>query len=442
MPKTDAQFIDGTVPVKSGGTGINDSGPTGAVLTSDGVKFYMADATSNPFLSATAIFIDPVNGNDTNTGLQATPNAPATALINPGPLKTWNELRRRIGSNKLGNATLAQTITLLNDLAATDPMQLDFGCTGTTTIIGTPTVNKATSTIGAYTARVPSTNTPNQLTDGATVWGPFIASGLMFAITGGTGNGTFAYPVLDQGAGVARASSFLTPVGAETQPLAGSTYQVQRMTSAGSNNANITPTSGSWIFQFIQFPNLVNVLTGSLSVTFQVCALNTTNPMIGSNLTFTNCQSPFALQLSNSIATFTGGAFVATKLQLIDTQASLQGGLFFQGGNAGVLLQQRSWANFVNMCVFDWTFKAINFNSRSGGLLQSPYGSSAVASAVPANIDNTCQVDMSVANNRFIIASNPAAAVTIGTAATLAAWPVAVASRTVDPNSDATLVHF
>src|SRR5713101_2881440 len=93
MPKVDAQFIDGIVQPRNGGTGIPDTGPFGAVLTSDGVRWIALDPSTNPFLAAAGIFVDPVSGSDSNTGLQQLPNTPATAILNPGPLKTWGELR-------------------------------------------------------------------------------------------------------------------------------------------------------------------------------------------------------------------------------------------------------------------------------------------------------------------------------------------------------------
>ncbi len=443
----DPTFLSSPVPIVKGGTGLADVGPYGSTLRSDGIKTFWADNTTDPFLAAPALFVDPTLGNDLNTGFAAVSIVPASgtgpAVDNTGPLKTWAELRRRIGSQAL--SAPATTITLLGDLPATDPMIVDFGSVGTVTIVGTNTVTKASSVITAYTPLVEATNTPNALVDGATVWTPYFPAvgGQVVAIVAGTGNGTFAWIVKDNGGGSARVSSFETVTGVGgTQPIAGSTYQVQRQTVVAS--VSVVPSSGNWVFQQLNFTTVAKLVTGGLVVTFQVCTVALPSQVMqGTNLAFTNCLWPatggLGFAFANSRVFFTAGAIIGVICQLDFTEAFFSDGTLFQASN--LLTVARTFVVGANFAIFDWAGNAVVVNRRSGGFFTTFWGTSAVAAAVPVILDGTSQLDVSGANLRFALGSNPAAAITIGNSPTLAAWPAVAASKTSDATSDATFIH-
>lgn len=446
----DASMLVGIVPVRSGGTGVADVGAVGTVLTSDGVAWRALDGTTNPFLSAAAIFVDPgPNGSDSANGLQQLPQSPAQAVQNPGPLKTWGELRRRIGSGKLtGNPV----ITVLGDLPSTDPMLVDFGTTGTCTIVGTATVTKATGNSSAFTGRVPATNTPNQFSDGATVWTTFIGIGQIVAILSGPAAGGFAYGVKDQGAGVLRTGSFFALANSlELTPAGVQSYQIQqfsRTTTAAAGITQLQPTAGtSFLFENLRINR--PRFGGDVPMTFANCAFTGSNALnlVPSSLTFLNCDLSVPMTLTLCSTTIVGGVIAGggQTLSLIGGVCTIIGGLLLQD-TSQIAVSERCWVDFADVMAFDGTFAAaaggsFSFKQRASGLFEVVSGTTAVANAVPCVIDGSSQVDMTAANNRTYLGTNPAAAVKIGTSATLAAWPAAVASKTVDVNSDATLVH-
>jgi len=456
--KADLKYAVGILHPRKGGTGLTDVGPFGSVLTSDGARPLWLDMLTNPFLSAPALFIDPVNGNNGNNGLQQLTQAPALAVQNPGPLKTWAELRRRIGPNKLASSSGTTTITILSDLPTADKMLVDFGAVGNVVIQGTPTVSKATSNSSAFTARVAATNTPNQLTDGATVWTGFIGlgTGQVVAILSGNAAGSFGYGIKDMTAGALRCGTFGSVAGgvfAELGPAAGIfQYQVQRYTAtqdlAGTELTFITPSSGTtWTFQNLTIRR--GRFAGAAPLIFNHCAFGANLSATAANLTFNNCDLSCNVTLTlcaTSIAAgIQNGAAGTVGLHVVGGTCRISSGFLTQD-NTQIDVQESGWIDVVDVGMMDFTLVAasggaIFFRNRGRGLLETFWGASAVANAVPCVIGGSSQVDATAANTRTALASAPAAAVKIGTAATLAAWPAAVATKTFDANSDATFVH-
>jgi len=173
--------------------------------------------------AANTWFIDPVNGDDAHTG---TVDPHGT----PRPLRTHEELRRRIGGRIIEGET---EVVLLDDFDPDNPVIIDFtlGRGGSLTYRG----DKALTTLhaGAFTAVVnvePANNQAQEVEDqslGAD-WGP---SGLVnssddlpegalrrIRITGGPNAGAIAYACKDVGSRAARTSPFGKPVSVHRPP--------------------------------------------------------------------------------------------------------------------------------------------------------------------------------------------------------------------------------
>jgi hypothetical protein len=449
--KADLKFAVGVLHPRKGGTGLTDVGPFGTVLTSDGARWLALDQTNNPFLSAAAFFIDPTNGSDIASGLAQLTSTPAQAVLNPGPLKTWAEMRRRIGAGKLSAG--ACTITVLGDLPASDPMLFDFGWVGTLTVVSltlsglaaASTTIQRSSTITAFTTRSTPANTQNQLTDGAFNWSPFIGAGFLLNVTN---NSSFAWILSNQGAGVARMSTFQLASGAENIPANGNSYNVLRLTQIAT--ASITPTAGTVLilkgFNFLALP----ILQTPIQVQFVQCCFSAAlsqqgnnGGVTGGNLLLNNSMFSGAGSSSNfldSTCFFQGGGAIGAQITLTGGYCSFLLGWFNQAPLAAMQFNSGSF-DVTDLAIYDFGNPGYKLQRATVNCFNPGFwGTSAVASAVPAQVDN--ESHLIAASNPSIIATNPAAALKLGVAATVAAWPNTAASKVADVNSDATYVRY
>ena len=180
----------------------------------------------NPeFVNQIPVYIDPLNGDDRNDALTAD-----TAI------RTELEAIKRWGNQVLN---VHQVWHLLNDFPASNPFYADssqrIGNTGSLSIVGEkPFTTLYTGSITAAVDSVPSTNTPNQITDAAipvswTALGAVnSAAGIAVRvrITSGASTGAICYVGADLGANTARISRPVVPastIGGTPVPVAPST---------------------------------------------------------------------------------------------------------------------------------------------------------------------------------------------------------------------------
>ncbi len=210
---------------------------------------FIRDCIASPTWTVQATwYVDPTNAgaNDEHEG-----------SAGASPLKTWNELRRRIGKHLIQQDT---TIHIVSDMPATDRFTMDLGSvnTATVTIVGTRVVLLADQVMDNYanrnTAAVPAT--ANQLTCNAIAsWVPYTPAtdgGILVVPTTGPAVGTAAYVAEDLGANVAQMSSFYDAAGMlEVQPVANNHFNIERCPRILSYQVN--PSGGTWYFQNLYF---------------------------------------------------------------------------------------------------------------------------------------------------------------------------------------------
>lgn len=190
-------------------------------------------------------------------------NAAGADASSTTTIQTHAEYRRRIGP---GSPQQNTTISLPNGLGASDTFDT-FYDPGLFTVTYTGTLStvlpgQSIATAG-YTARVVSTNTPNQLkiAGGAFSWGPYIGQGNFIRMSSGAANGLLSSGALDQTANVARVGSFLTPSTlVESQPSAGDTFDIVLAPTISCTTANMRVQGGSsFIYQNLRFLNDVDI---------------------------------------------------------------------------------------------------------------------------------------------------------------------------------------
>ena len=229
----------------------------GSIITRkvDSALFNWMEAVSlvldgeNPVMAQLNWFIDPVNGNDNNTGLTA-----STAL------KTDGERQRRMGPNPVWNGgdftyttPVAYHIRYLNDVPATDPVKY-FGTRGRNANIflhGSQVNGQGQSVL--FTGTIDALVTLDNTTAGATTsWqitanalpASWTGSGLVnhrIRLTSGANIGARSWVIKDLGAKQARCAEFFSAATytfpfngfASTQvpPALNDTFVVERLTS-------------------------------------------------------------------------------------------------------------------------------------------------------------------------------------------------------------------
>lgn len=183
------------------------------------------------------------------------------------PLKTWAELRRRVGAR---NGLLLQptTITVPEGLPVGDPMLVDFGVdTNSVTLTdGLQIVGPLTDVGGSSgtvaTARPRNkTATPaiyNGITATAYNWTPHIAVDRIVCGTGGAINGAFAWVANDDGGGAGTLSSFNISPFTEPTITNGDTFKIQQLVTVDSGI--IRPSKGPCLISGFVFTNPTPVI--------------------------------------------------------------------------------------------------------------------------------------------------------------------------------------
>lgn len=193
----------------------------GRLIYSQAAKWFKASVNGGPYVplaggspqaaAESAWFIDPVAGDDNNSG-----------TVVGKPLKTHEELRGRIGSQIIDQFT---TISLANDFDSDNPVIIDFtiGRNGGLRYVGTKTPTALYTSIAGFTDVTPisaPTNQPQEVEDTAIPvgWG---AAGLVntatngmirIRVTGGSAIGQVSWAAKDLGVFVARTSPFGFPI--------------------------------------------------------------------------------------------------------------------------------------------------------------------------------------------------------------------------------------
>lgn len=202
-------IVPGLSPVNQvgGGGGGGSSGNSGIVIT-------------QPHW-----YIDPINGNDGYSGLDAL-----------HPLKTDAERQRRWGI--ASKVSIGVDIHYLNDVPTSDPFNLDvwIGKDGYINVYGTPVVTR-TSTFTAVTALNRNANQCLEVTDGSFNWSAQI--GKQVYIPSGARAGSHAWVAKSISSGVARLSPMDTLpinelhadlISSHVTPVNGDTYQLRTLT--------------------------------------------------------------------------------------------------------------------------------------------------------------------------------------------------------------------
>lgn len=279
---------------------------------------------SQSFARMSAVTVDSVAGSDYNAGSSL------------APLKTWGELRRRIGPS-YGLFKQATTITVPNPLPSGDPMLVDFGvdtnAAGTAsglTITGPYASVGATGTVATARNRDHATKTYNGITSstGGFDWSPYAVSDRILIGTGGSINGLRAWVVSNDGSALATLSTvFNSSTFGEATIANADTYAFQQLMRVDS--ASFRCPRGAVKcqgFVFTNAPLFAKPSGGAL--TMQECSFETFISLIGnsSGTSFLNCR----FQVN------------ATSGSISDAQSTILAGLFINigshaGGGGGLL---------------------------------------------------------------------------------------------------------
>lgn len=218
--------------------------------------------------------IDPVLGNDANSGSPASPIRTHRELVQ----RTFGSPQEGLGIGRPNNYLISTVIApikliavnIIGDLPADDPIDLNVTLDSNTLLayVGTPvTIRTGTLTTGTV-QKNRATNTPQQLEDTVT---PFTAAdiGRRITITSGPNAGQFAWGA-SVAAGILRTSSFSTPTmtpfpdaliqqGLTTGPgaVSGETYIVEELSTVSLRAVQArSPASGPAVVTSFGFANL------------------------------------------------------------------------------------------------------------------------------------------------------------------------------------------
>lgn len=178
---------------------------------------------SQPYLTQTDWFIDPVNGNDANDGATA-----ATALQSPG------EIARRWNGRVFSPLVMTVNVTYLAG-TYTEPLVLS-GCAfimPTTVTIQGVMVQQYSGSISVFTNANPGGNVRSQLQDNAMPNFAVHAQRRLRMTSGGAvGQCTFVCPTAGGGPTIANVGQFTaSSVSTQTNPLANDTYVIETFAS-------------------------------------------------------------------------------------------------------------------------------------------------------------------------------------------------------------------
>jgi hypothetical protein len=400
-----------------------------ASVFGDGVWVRMEFSTDTSWLQQAAWFVNSVTGSDQNSG--------ATSGT---PIKTWAELRRRVGSGSFSQAT---TITLQRALPPTDPMIVDFGGTAAVTIVGTTTLVLNTQPLAGSGPRNPSANLMASMSDGVTNFGGFGLQNVLMR------NGTdSAWLVGNSGGGIiALTSSWLTVAGAEVPPPAHGAV-VSLLTPCVVGKAYIAPRlsmGGGLTLVDLEFPTSPPVVLAGCSrgvpVTFRTCEFLTTLFGELSTCTFVNCAFTGAL-CRQCTWTISGGTNrgLGTTMQFssasaVDLRLGFVGSVAAGGG---VVADTGSFLRIEDAASFNTGLGVgVTLTTGARGIAAILWGSQ--TGLVPGClIGVSSQLEGTTANNRYITGGS--GDVQIGTIAP-GPWPAVANTLTADPASLAAFMH-
>lgn len=161
-------------------------------------------------------------------------------------IKTWAELRRRMGPSGIQGAS---TIYVYDDI---DDITIDWACSGSIVVIAVTSLVRAGTLTAAPQAR--AGNLPNEITD-ATVadWTADIGVDRLLVFTDGpvAAVGGACWVAKNLGANRARVSTHLGPWWTEAQPVNGNAYEIRKLVSVGTHR--ICPIAGNWEFRRFNF---------------------------------------------------------------------------------------------------------------------------------------------------------------------------------------------
>lgn len=177
-------------------------------------SWYRQTTTISKWRNVTDWYINSSTGSDENDGSISS------------PVKTFQEIRRRLGENPVFNNNV--TVNIANNLLSTDRINLDniSGLYWNTRLIirGTPSTT-ATQLNASTATSVSAIN--HSIADGAQkititgqTWSSFI--GKQIKVIGGARNGTIFYPVKDLTTGVARTSPGVSVPTGQSGPISSS----------------------------------------------------------------------------------------------------------------------------------------------------------------------------------------------------------------------------
>lgn len=192
------------LPDKWNSGGSHATPGTGKPSLEDVVRTLTEEVGDPAYTTATAWYIDPINGNDTAEGSELF------------PLQTLSELARR-WQGQIINVPV--TVHIIADLPATDYPRFRFnvGEEGRVLFKGHKTL-VATGTLTAVTDRDPASNQQNEVTDTglADTWTALGYVELLIMTTSGVNSGASAWVAKDLGTSAARVSSWLEDTTVDT----------------------------------------------------------------------------------------------------------------------------------------------------------------------------------------------------------------------------------
>lgn len=270
------------------------------INATNGGQWVRSPIPHDSWLQQAAFTVDQTNGSDE----AADPSA-------GNGLKTWDELRMRIGPKR--QLLQASTITVPNGLPSTDVMIVDFGCAADynfasgsagVTIVGVNGSTGVTGTVGAARNRnVTLPDDPNGITPtgGAFSWTPHVATNRVLVGTGGGIAGKVAHVVADAARGetgsIGRMSTFLDRNLTEYAITAGDTYAIQTLQRV--DRAIVRVPAGRVDIRGFVFTNACDYVThGGLALAaFDQCSFESPfRNQSGDFFNFINCRFDGAFQ--------------------------------------------------------------------------------------------------------------------------------------------------
>jgi hypothetical protein len=314
----------------------------------------------NPaWATQTAWFIDPVSGNDLNTGLTS-----GTGL------KTWAEFRRRMLAVGGHAAASKVIITLMSSLPNTDVLLVDWASHSTSllnygVLLQGVTSTVRTGSITGYTPRNISINQPNVITDtGIANWVSDlgVTTGHLVHFTSGAAMGCYAWIVKDLGSNSARLSSVFNAQpeendGPEIQPAVGDTYEILLLPFV--ENYFFNPGIGdNWDIMFLNLGDVgykVGWLGGQNYNVYSQCAYIPAY-FNGGEFSFENCCCKASLSSNNASSIWIDGGVVGDLFgqsgEIEDfSDISIVGGTIFQG--VGLTVIDGGYVRADDVGVFD-----------------------------------------------------------------------------------------